>query len=201
MLTLSNLRVNDPEMRNEIVLYLRENPDGGVRERPEDQIALAQKTGLVLVIRQDSEICACSFVYKFDDGELFSEIGTMRVTENGLRLQQSLAQFHLVQMFLEDYYGPNKETFAVVKPGTASEHILRKYVAMRDWTPPPKLVELRAQAGVGFSSDKICLNADLGCIRKAFGDLKSEYQGGNVFSTPTGNEKLRVQMPWFNDSI
>jgi hypothetical protein len=202
MLVVKNLRKGDRAQRGRLLKYLHDNPDPGVRGRPEDQLNHAQSSGLVLIVEDGAKVCGCSFVYKFaEDKIVFSEIGTMRVTENGLRLQQILAQIHLVQMFLEEYYDVKNEIFAVVKSGTGSEHVLRNYVGMQDWVAPALLVNLRDRAKTPFSSDKICLYADIACVRKAFSDLKNLYVGKKIFRTPSGNAMLQVDLGWFNDGI
>ncbi len=132
---------------------------------------------------------------------MFNEIGTMRITENGLRLQQMFAQLHIVQIFLEEYYSPTNEIFAVVKPETGSEHILRNHVGMQDWVPPALLIHLRAVSGVIFSAEKHCLVANRSCVSKAFSDLKALHIGNKLFRTPKGDETLQFDLDWFQDDI
>lgn len=198
-LQVRNLASWDSGGLSEVLTYLLANPDPGIRARPEIQIQLALATGLILTVKRQGQICACSFVYKFAEGAaVFNELGTMLVTANGLRLQQVLAQLHLVQLFLEEYYSSLNKIFAVVKSETASEHILRQHAAMEDWDPPPSLIDLRARSGAAFAADKMCLVATEHSIRKAFADLKSLSTGENLFRTPKGGEKLRFEMGWFD---
>ena len=198
-LQVRNLAGGDSRGLSEVLKYLLANPDPGIRDRPETQIKLALESGLILTVRRQDQICACSFIYQFaHDATVFNELGTMLVTANGLRLQQVLAQLHLVQLFLEEYYSSLNKTFAVVRSGTASEHILKHHAVMKDWDPPPLLIHLRARSGVAFVADKMCLVATEHSIRKAFADLKRLSIGENLFMTPKGGEKLRFEMRWFD---
>src|SRR5215813_366096 len=105
VLQVRNLSSDDLPGRAEVTKYLSDNADPGIRDRPETQIELAQATGLILTVKRQNRLCACSCIYKFSEGpKIFSEVGTMRVTANVLRLQQVLAQLHFVQIFLEEYH-------------------------------------------------------------------------------------------------
>ena len=202
MLVIKNLRSDDNPQLERIKKFLRDNPDEGIRERPKDQIELAQRTGLVLYVENDAGIRGCSFIYKFSQSQIvYSEIGTMRVIENGFRLQQMLSQVHIIQMRYEEYYGVANEVFAVVRPGTGSEHRLKKYTLMQDWDPPPILIHLRTQGGVSFSSEKYCLNANDICNKKAITDLAELYSGNNMFRVPNGDEQVRFDLGWFHDGL
>src|SRR5690606_3315220 len=120
------------------VTYLRKNPHPGVRLRPKEQLDRAMHTGQGLVVLRGGEICGISLVYQFDlvpAGGVHYEIGSMRVTAEGLGLQVLLAQLHLLQIALEDDR-TRDSVFAVVKPGSESEHNLTRHVGMTSWRPP-----------------------------------------------------------------
>lgn len=185
--------------------FLEANPDPNVRMRPGDQMQLALDSGLGLCVRRGEQIVAASLIYSYPISPLaattFSEIGTMRVIENGLGIQTLLAQVHIYQSFLENYEAGDERIFAVVSPGSASEHILSDKVKMVPWIPEPSLVQRRAEVGTPFDVKKKCLIADNVTTREAIRSLKSVHLEGNSIRTLKGNDSVTVLLPWFNASV
>lgn len=179
-----------------------------MRERHVNEVDRALDTGQALILEDEDGICGCSLVYKFEslaaDGEeenIYAEIGTMRVTRNGLGLQSVLACFHMVQIYLEDLYdNPQGEIFAVVSKDTASEHILKNQVGMTDWQPPLALIGARGQSGVPFTTNKYVLHAAHESISAAFSFLNDARKSENEFITPKGGQTVLIELGWFKPS-
>ena len=202
-LIIENIRSDDALTRARTEAFLLENADPGVRLRPHEQLDRAIDSGQGLLISDNDRICGVSLVYQYDPGnnDLVSyEIGTMRITAGGYRLQEFLAKLHLVQIFLEDD-NSRGDIFAVVSPGTASHHNLEKHVAMISWTPPDLLAMLRRNSGVPFAPEKLVLRADEAAIKLAFAGLRSLHIEDNRFETPKGNSEIKILMGWFNPAV
>lgn len=200
---IENIRSDDPLLQARSVRFLQENPDPGVRLRPQKQLDLALNTGQGIAVQRDGEICAVSLVYQFDvppNGPVHYEIGTMRVTAESYGLQTFLAKLHMVQIYLEDD-ATRGEIFAVVTPDTASERNMTVHAGMAPWTPPVTLELLRAVAGVPFNPSKSVLRADDAAIRRAFDDLRSMHESGTVFHAPKRGEKVDVSLGWFEPPL
>lgn len=200
MFVLQNLRAGDRLQRARAEAFLLENPDPGVRARAPDQIERAIDTGLAVQINRDSQVCGLSLVYKYaaeEEVPVYSEIGTMRITANKLGFQTFIAKFHLIQLYLEEFFGNIGETFAVVSPNSVSDHNLRRNVGMQDWDPPSVLRVLRQAEGAAFSADKNVLRADLNVTRQAFDSFREWHVRSSVFRTPRGNEHVEIASGWF----
>jgi hypothetical protein len=201
MLRVANSRSDDTGAMRALTGYLAANDDPGVRQRPDDMLRIAIDTGLALVVDDDaSNIQACSLIYRFDSDEVYSEIGTQRVTLNGRGLQVFMASLQLVQLKLE-LDDDIVTTFAVVSPGSASEHNLVDLVGMSAWDPPRHLVEARAVAGVPFMDGKRVIRADCSAVASAFSAMRRWHVGGNVFRCPKSDDELRVDCGWFDPAI
>lgn len=196
---MSNIRSDDARLLGRATTYLLDNPDPGVRMRPEEQVRLAVDTGLGLVLTRGEEICGLSLIYKFEVAEpaaIYSEIGTMRVTANGFGLQEMFASLHLLQIRLEEYDGSLPLVFAVVSPDTASAHNLQERVGMLPRPPPLELAEVRGKVGVPFSSAKRVLWASEETFSRAAEKLRSWFDGGNAFRTPKNGEVVEADLGW-----
>jgi hypothetical protein len=202
MFVVQNIRYGDQPQRDHVTAFLADNPDPGVRLRPEAQLDLALNSGHGLTARRDGGIQAVSLVYQFgsESGPVDYEIGTMRVVAEGLGLQVFFACLHLVQIFLEDV-DTRGEVFAVVSPGSASEHNLRGKVGMAEWTPSTTLAIRRGEAGVPFVEGKSVLKADLNVIAGAFERMRQWHVGGSKFQTPKGDETIALELGWFRPDI
>lgn len=204
-LEIQNVRSDDDYMQARVAAYLLSNQHEGVRLRPDVEMHKAFETGQGLIITKDGDLCGCSLIYKFDtgpSGSIHSEIGTMRITQNGLGLQSFLAQFHLMQLHLEEYEdGRLCDVFAVVEPGTASDYILRTHVGMAKWGPPPELMHARGDTGVPFNSQKDVLKADLNNFRSAFAVLNELHRSERVFRAPKEGAQITINMAWFKPEM
>ena len=202
-LLIENIRSDDALGRARSEAFLLENPDDGVRLRPEGQLARAVESGQGLIISQDASICGISLVYAYDPGDdekVAYEIGTMRITAAGYRLQEFLAKLHIFQITLEDDI-TRGDIFAVVSPGTASHHNLETHAGMAEWHPDTLLAMMRRDAGVPFDPAKLVLRADDGVIARAFADLKSWHIADNRFRTPKGAGEIALGMGWFHPDL
>ncbi len=202
MFELDNLKPSNSRDADLLVGYLAEYEDPGIRLRPRDAVDQALNSGLALVLRRDKKICGCSLIYQFQNGDkscAYSEIGTMRITQNGFDLQTLLAHFHLVQIGLENDFDAQCTVFAVVEEQTASEHNLVNKVGMKRWKPPEELVFLRQSSGVAFSSKKYSIVAENSTTKNSFTALASQVIGEGELMTLKGNEKIRINMPWFRN--
>jgi hypothetical protein len=119
----------------------------------------------------------------------------------GHGIQPFLAKLHLVQIYLEELHEHPGDVFAVVSPGSASDHNLATKVGMQDWAVPPALAVMRSDAGVPFSADKRVLVASEQTIRGAFSDLRIWHECAGTFRAPKGEEHLSLQMRWFSASV
>ena len=202
MLRVTNARSDDGTAIRRLTGYLAANEDRGVRQRPDEMRKTAVDTGLALVVDDDadSDIHACSLIYRFDSDDVFSEIGTQRVTLNGNGLQVFIASLHLVQLKFE-LFGDVVTTFAVVSQGTPSEHNLVDVVGMSAWEPPRQLVEARAAAGVPFIDGKRVIAADENAIAKAFAAMRGWHVRGNMFRCPKSDAPIRIDCGWFDLSV
>ena len=201
---LTNLTSENSSLSGHAAAFLTINPDPNVRIRPDQQVRLAIETGLGLVLLEDDRVCGLSLVYEFEVGEdpaIYSELGTMRVTSNGLGFQELFASLHLVQIRVQDDEGGCPEVFAVVSPGTASQHILEKRVGMVARKPPIELASVRGGAGVPFSASKTVLWASDAAFVEAGRKLVSLYQGNGKFQTPKGGEVVQAELGWLSTEI
>ncbi len=201
---LLNIRSDDDRVIDRVVGFLAENQDEHVRFRPRDELDKAIDAGLGIRIEKDGKICGCSLIYKFEEPDrqtLYSEIGTMRIVANGYDLQSFAARLHIMQIHLEEFGAGQNTIFAIVEPGTASEHNLVNKVRMAKWDPPISLRYMREGCGVPFSDAKYAIAADRAARADAFQSLKRLHAGGAVFSTPKENEQVRVNMGWFEPEL
>lgn len=201
---LDNIRFDDSLGQARAETFLAENPDPGVRERPDELFRRAMLSGQCLQYSlPDNALCGLSMVFPYDPGNhepVFHEIGAMRITSNGFGLQAFVAWFHLVQLYIEDP-GNLGETFAVVTPDTPSQHNLVRRVGMASWNPPPLLRHLRREEGVPFLPDKPVLLADRGAVSNAFHALAELHDEGRVFRSPKGAATIEARMRWFDPAI
>ena len=103
-LSLESLRSDDNSTKDELASYLKENEHEGVRMRPKPEMEKAMSSGRTLIVRNSGKICGCSLIYKFEpNGDVYSEIGTMRVTMNQCGVQNFLGKIHILQILIEDY--------------------------------------------------------------------------------------------------
>ena len=201
---LDNIRYDDPLAQAKAETFLAENPDPGVRERPDDLFRRAMQSGQCLEYTlPNGDPCGLSLLFPYDPGNhdpVFHEIGSMRITSGGFGLQVFVAWFHLAQLAIED---PDNEaeTFAVVTPGTASEHNLSKHVGLQPWSPPPLLRHLRRQAGTEFIEGKPILFAEAAAVSKAFRALAALHLRDRLFRTPKGEGTVEVRMRWFSPDV
>jgi hypothetical protein len=204
MFAIENISSDDQRSADRLVGFLAEHEDPGVRLRPQEAVNEALKSGLGLMIRRDGEICGCSMVYQFGDPDAdnaYSEIGTMRITENGYDLQTMIARLHLVQMWLEEFHSDVHSIFAVVSEKTASEHNLVNKVKMEPWQPPPVLEYLRRQSGVEFNPEKYAIIATEDSIEAAFAKLNEAFVDDRKLTTPKGGQCVEIRMPWFSKDV
>jgi hypothetical protein len=200
MFSLRNVPSHDERSLVLIEAFLLSDESGGIRLRPRDEIEQAMESGLCLEIRRDGKICGCSMIYKFDTwpgGPVFAEIGSMLVTAEGFGLQRFLAAFHQFQIYLEEFDVEPSEIFAVVNPGSASEHNLRDRAGLVPAPAPPSLQVIRAERALPFAPNKAILFARPDSFRRAFADLRSWHQGDRLFRTPKGNERIKIEVEWF----
>ncbi len=204
MLHVRNIRSDDHVAAARVESFLAANPDPGVRARPSDLLEAALRVGQGLTVDDGVDIVACSLIYKFlvsPPTAVYSEIGTMRITANGLGLQQFLAQFHLIQLHFEEDIAPIPGTFAVVSPSSASEHNLHDTVGMIPWQPPLQLTTVRDDSGVPFRNDKLILAAAGKTIQAAFASLKALHIHDRLFATPKGGQTAMIHMGWFEPML
>ncbi|HEY0013077.1 MAG TPA: hypothetical protein VGB79_09525 [Allosphingosinicella sp.] len=198
MFTLHSLKTD--EDRRMVESLIAANPKPGLRLRPSDQTDLAIKTGQSYLVWQDDRLCACSLLYKFDcrpaDGRIYSEIGTQLVLAENFGLQTFMAKLHLVQIDIEEEGVDLNTTFAVVGPGTASEHNLRQHVGLTDWTVPEALAHQRGSAGVPFDPAKRTLAASPAAVDRAKADFSSWHLDGRRFGTPKLSQEIVCDLPW-----
>ena len=202
MLRLANIPPTDEAAIRRLTAYLAANEDRGVRQRPEEMMRTSVETGLALVVDEEGvgEPHACSLVYRFDSDQAYCEIGTQRVTLNRYGIQVFEASLHLVQLKFE-LDGFPSTTFAVVSPGTASEHNLVDVVGMTNWDPPRQVVEARAAAGVPFIDGKRVIAADDAAVARAFAAMRGWHVRDNVFRCPRGDMEIRIDCGWFDPAI
>jgi len=196
-----NIRSDQMLQIARIETFLLENPDPGVRIRPKEQMQNAFDLGHGLLVTRNDSVEGVSLVFKYEvppTGTIFSEIGTMRVVATGYDLQAFLASFHLLQLYLEEQSDKQQEVFAVVTPGTASEHNLQTKVGMQRWDPPIDLKILRQNAGMPFNPEKSVILADLDSIRRAFINLRRWHVRDNIFQTPKNAESILIRSGWFS---
>ncbi len=201
---LDNIRFDDALGQARAETFLAENPDPGVRERPDELFRRAMQSGQCLQYTQfNGAACGLSLLFPYDPGNhdpVFHEIGSMRIITGGFGLQAFVSWFHLAQLYIEDPYNTG-ETFAVVTPGTASEHNLTRHVGLQPWAPPPLLRHLRRKEGVAFSPGKLALLADASTVSSAFSSLAKLHLENRLFRTPKGGGTIEVQMRWFHPEI
>lgn len=201
---LENIRFDDTLAHARAETFLAENPDPGVRERPDDLFRRALETGQCLQYSlAGGKPCGLSMVFPYHSGNsepVYHEIGAMRISSNGFGLQAFVACFHLVQLYFEDPLNAG-ETFAVVSPGTPSEHILLNKVGMMPWEPPSLLRHLRGEAGVPFTSGKPVLVAGPATVSDAFHQLTTLHEGDRVFRSPKGEGVIEVRLGWFDPTM
>lgn len=204
---LANIRYDDPLQRARAEAFLLEHPDPDVRIRPRETLDRAMETGQgVALSRESGPICGLSLIYHYEImgiDRLFAEVGTMIIapSERGYGLQTFVAKFHLIQIYLEEIHAAEGDIFAVVSPGTPSEHNLTAKVQMKSWAPPSPLQLVRRTHGVPFSTEKRVIRADLEAIRAAFADLRAWHREKNIFSTPKGGELIRIRAEWFSPGV
>jgi hypothetical protein len=205
MFELTNIRSDDRRAQARAEAYLIENPDPGVRVRPQAELDRAMDTGQGLLLCRDGKICGISLIYKFDippSGPVFSEIGTMRITANGFGLQVFLAKFHLLQIRLEEFEdGTLPNVFAVVAPQTASAHNMRRRAGMTSWSPPRELDAVRSTAGLPFAPGKDVLIAGQASFDTAVSDLREWHQQAGRFRCPKGDDHVGVNLGWFDPEV
>jgi len=203
VLTLQNVRPSDTAQAGRVLDFLERNWDAGVRRRPDEAMQAAFQTGLVLVAERDGDIVGVSFVYKFPCGtplHVFAEIGTMRVILPKRGLQTFLARFHIIHAVIEESWPSDPTCFAVVSPGTPSEHNLTENVGMRPWNPPPELKDARAASGSPFKPDKPVIYADPTAVGSAFLEMRNAHRGGRIFALPRGEEEIEVLVGGFDET-
>ncbi|MGA9580691.1 MAG: hypothetical protein WBR13_01820 [Allosphingosinicella sp.] len=202
-LVVENIRSDDALQRSRAETYLLENPDPGVRLRPSDQLERAIETGQGLIVSEGTQIRGLSLVYQYDPGDpdlVDYEIGTMRITANGLGLQAFLGWLHLVQIVLEDD-ATRGNIFAVVTPDSDSAHNMVTHVGMSPWEPSDTLKLLRRAAGVDFDDNKLVLTATDRAIGAAFQKLNELHLRDNQFRARKGSALITVAMGWFGAEL
>jgi hypothetical protein len=200
---IDNIRWDDSLGQARAETFLAENPDPGVRQRPDEIFRRAMTSGQALSITENGKFCGLSLVFQYDPGNslpVYHEIGTMRVTKSGYRLQAFLAQFHLLQISIENDFDCG-EVFAVVSPDTASQHNLLHHCGMTPWQPTDLLSMLRRQVGTPFAAEKEVLLAEKLSIQRSFNSLRSLHIRDNVFNTPNGGAEIGVAMRWFHPDV
>ena len=203
MMTVNNIRADDAATAAAVVAYLSTNPDPGLRARPSDVLAASLLSGQALVVQDGSRIVGCSIIFKFVTElplYVYSEIGSMRITANGLGLQRFIAQVHILQMHLEEDIHGDPSVFAIVSPGSASEHNLRM-IGMEPWVPTPALSTSRAASGVPLREDKLVLGAYENALETAYRDLEALHLKGSSFASPKGGGEISLQAGWFESSL
>lgn len=202
MFHLTSIQDRDELQRNRGESFLLMNPDPGVRLRPKEQLDLAMSTGQGLMGDLEDVVRAISLVYQFDGGagKVDYEIGSMLVTAEGFGMQAFLASLQLVQIWLSDDI-ERGDVFAVVSPGTASEHNLHVKIGMEDWEPPATLQLMRTKAGTPFMPGKRVLRASGSTFERAFESLRGWHAGGMEFRTPKGGELIELHLGWFTPDL
>jgi hypothetical protein len=202
---LSNIRSDDARTQARAEGYLLQNPNPGVRIRPQQQLAMALETGFGLLVELEGEICGLSLIFKFDistSGPIYPEMGSMLVTANDRGLQVFLAKLHLLQLRLEEFSEVDfPPVFAVVTPGSASAHNLGDHAHMEVWSPPKELVAVRSASGVPFLPEKTALIARERAYISALEDLRQWHEDGSTFRCPKGDDKVAVRLGWFDPSL
>ncbi|WP_423067233.1 hypothetical protein [Devosia sp. CN2-171] len=176
----------------------------GVRVRPGDLMEVAAENGLALELSDAQGTAAIALLYDFSrDDAVFGEIGTMVVgpDHQGQGLQHFLASVQLIQIAAQDYPFDGGNIFAVVTPGTASEHVLVNKVGFVDWSPGELVTELRSLAGIPFNPEKRNLSAPNGAIKRAAEFLLSLRASAQVYRVPTGDSKVRIEFSWPFDEV
>ncbi len=204
MFELLNIRSDDNRVIDRVVGFIAENQDQGVRLRPRDELDKAIAAGLGIRIEKDGRICGCSLIYKYEAPDrkvVYSEIGTMRIIANGYDLQSFVARLHIMQIYLEEYCAEENSIFAIVEPGTASEHNLVNKVKMTRWEPPIALRYMRDGRGVPFTQEKYAIAAEREARELAFLSLRRLHLGNAMFSTPKENEQVAIRMGWFEPEL
>lgn len=204
MFTLRNLKSNNDLGLALLEAFLLSDRSGGIRPRPRDEIERALDSGLCLQITDEAAIRGCSLIHQFDTapmGPVFAEIGGQLVDATGFGLQEFLAAFHLFQIYLEEYYGSLPVVFAVVPPSSPSEHNLRDKTGLVPRDPPPELQMSRAERRLPFAPGKPVLFADSACFARAFANLNAWHVSGPVFRTPKGDERILVDIGWFDPGL
>lgn len=188
-LVMRNIRSDDPSGIKRADAFLIDNPSPGVRARPKRMVAKAQANGQGLLVTraEDHSEIACSLIYGYNDGdELHHEIGTMRVTANGLGLQILMARFQLHRLWMENYFDGLPSVFAVVSDGTASAANMRDKLGMTPWQPTPGLEASRKAAGLAFNPTKSTLLAERKCFEEARAALREAMVGERDFLLRNG---------------
>lgn len=208
MFVLDNIAYRDRRPWAQAEAFLLGNPDKGIRNRAPTEMKRAFESGQGFLLTEDEAIRGVSLIHEFDTwptGPLFLEIGTMLIIANGFGFQTFIAWFHLVQLHLQDYLLDHgvapPPIFAVVGPGTVSEHNLTKWVRMKQWEPPASLQLTRTNKGLPFDPSKPVLSADRESIGGAFAGLSALHERGRIFRSPKGNGHVRVDMGWFSPNI
>jgi hypothetical protein len=195
---------------NQLVGFLDENADPGVRLRSISSMEKAAASNQCVVVLDDDRILGCSMTYAFEGGESqvsYLEIGTMRVIRQGLGLQEFMAQTSILGMYLEGVMlvappppqDPSPATglvFAVVAPNSVSEHVLVEKVGMIEFNVPEELALARAEAGAAFDPAKRTIYAPPGAGEAAEQFFRSRHvPGSHWVRTGRSNDLVEVGIP------
>ena len=195
------LRSDRPDSADELIAYLSEDNGSGLRERRRTDVMRAIRDGLAVVVRRDGRICGCALVYQISkkgSRRVYSELGTMKVSDNGHGLQAVMARVLIASLVVWEFAPDDHVIYAVVPPESASERNLHGKVGMRPWPPETELIYLRGADGRAFDPSKVVLRAEPATCKGVIRDLLASSIGNGILKLK-GSETVKMDIEWFSE--